>query len=165
MAGIASRRLSGCFCECLNHAKPVRQPFIGALTPVIEVASDDQRRLMWHVFFDVLGKQDELATTLLLSQRKMDTQAMDADAVRQLDFAMQDAAALQPVEADVMIAFRDDGEAGQHRVAMVSVAVDRISSVSRVQYAAREEFVLWRCRPIGVAVGVLEMLPLNFLQE
>src|SRR5438309_1594104 len=79
---------------------------------------------------------------------------------------MQEPAAFEYVRRNVLRGLRNDGKAREHRIAVVSVAIHRISSVGHfLPYRARDEFVLRFEGPIAIASGMPAMNALHFLKK
>jgi len=97
---------------------------------------------------------------------------VQADAVqrlgefRQLDLAMQQAAALQAVRRDVLVLGAQYRVAAEDGVAVVAVVVHGVAPVGVVAPdLVGEKLVLRLLGPVGEARGVAAVLPLHFLQE
>ena len=84
----------------------------------------------------------------------------------QPDLAVEQAPALEGMRRDVLVLVHDDGEPGQHRVAVVTVPVDRVLAVrDLVPHRAGDEFVLRLDRPVDVPRRVPLVAADDFLQE
>src|SRR5688572_25090879 len=85
---------------------------------------------------------------------------------RDVDLAMQQPASLEAVRRYVEVVPVQDRETRQDRVAVVPGVVHRVPAVGEVApHGVREELVLGRRGPVGVALGVAVVLPVHFLQE
>ena len=79
------------------------------------------------------------------------------------NFAMQQAALFEFVDADVEVVFRFQRQAAENGVAVVSFGIDGIFAVAAmVIEAVADDVVMRRIGKVGTAASV-EMLSLNFL--
>src|SRR5438128_12300739 len=79
---------------------------------------------------------------------------------------MQEPATFEHMRRNVLRGLRNDGKAREHRIAVVSVAIYRVSSVRYfLPHRVGNEFVLWLERPIAVAPRMPAMDSLDLLQK
>src|SRR5438876_9949835 len=84
----------------------------------------------------------------------------------ELHHAVQQPTAFERVRGYVLVVLRDDGKAGEERVAVMAVARCRIPAVRDfVPDLVGDEFVLRLERPIAVAALMAAMDPLHLLEK
>lgn len=99
-------------------------------------------------------------------QTEMGAQAMNALPVRQLDLAVQQAAALETVCRNIPVLALHDGEAAEDCVAVVSGLVYRILAIGTMRpHRTGDEFVLCLVGIVVVTLGMVAVFALHFLQE
>ena len=99
--------------EYLLHMQGARQKFSGLDAPIVEVASDDQRRTRRYQFLDAVAHGLQLLHPAATTQTQMHVHAMQLIVpARYLDYAMQQAATFHCMGGDIDVFPADDGITG-----------------------------------------------------
>ena len=153
--------------EHLVDAQLVGEYAVALAPPVVEIAGDDQRRILRDRGANALGKRPYLPLPASLEQAKVDVDAMQVlRAAGELDLAMQQPAVLEHVRRNVLVLLRDDRKARQDGVAVMPLAIDGVAAIGHLlPHGVRDEFVLRLARPVDVAAGVAVVGALHLLQE
>ena len=136
-----------------RQAAVADQPPVGALAPVVEVASDDERCGTGHVVSDEFEKPVDLPPAVRLPQREVQADGVQwLMIVCQPDHGVQQASRLRLSDRRIHVAPRLDGILGEKRVAVVPARRDGISPVGVLRpHAVRKNLVLLhgRLRSLG----------------
>ena len=137
------------------------------VAPVVEVAGDQQRRVLAGERLHASGEGVHLPASAAGHQAQMHADAVDGGQVGAgRDFAVEQAATLEAVVRHVLVVRAQNREAAENRIAMVAVVIDGVAAVSAGRPdVAGEEFVLRLDRPVRVARGVAKVQALHLLQE
>ena len=146
-ARIAARWTPNTATKGFDQAEPIGKQPIGSITPVVEIAGDDQRSPIRCKIFHTLGERLHLPLTPASGQTQVDADAMHRDVdPGQLNLAMQQPAALEAVRRDVLIGLAEDGMAAEDGIAMVTVVVDRIAAIGGLLPALLSQELMLRLR-------------------
>ena len=160
-------RASGDFLEDLVHPQFVGQESVALAPPVVEIAGNQQRCVARHGFADACDERTDLPLPATLKEPEMHVDAMqDRGALSQLDFTMQQPAAFEQMRRDILVFLRDDREARQDRVTVMTLAVHGVAPVGHfMPHRVGNEFVLRLARPVAITAGIALMRALDLLQE
>src|SRR6267142_1118817 len=166
-AGEAARGPAPAVGERLAQIERHSQALAREVAPVVEIARDHQRRALGHLAVQPLDQRAHLLAPAALVEREVNADAMQRRGrAGNVDLAVQEAAALAPVERDVLVLGPADRVTAEDRVAVMAVRVDGVAPVGEVgPHLLREKFVLGLGRPVLEAHRVAAVLSLHLLQE
>jgi len=153
--------------EHFEQIELVGERAIAAPAPIVEVAGDDQRRLLRHRVLDPLDQRADLPLPAALGKAEMHVDAMqDRRARRKLDLAVKKSSAFEHVRRNILVFLSDDRKPRQHRIAVMAVAVHGVLSVRDLApHRVGDELVLRLAGPLVVAIRVPLVDAEHFLQE
>lgn len=133
--------------------------------PVVEVAGNDHRRII-RQGLEELAEQLQLQLTMAFQQAEVHADGMHFAVPRNVQHAVQQAAAFRAGNGDIQVSVFADRVFRQQGIAMVTVGIDGVASIGEVApHAVGKEFVLRGLWPIVVAGGVAVVLADHFLQK
>jgi hypothetical protein len=165
--GEGARRMAVGLHEDLVQLGAFFEPRVGPVPPVVEVAGNHHRGVRRDVLAHQVAEHVHLLLAMRLHQAQVHADGVDVDAAAgNLQFAVQQAAALGAADGHVAVFKTHDGKLGQHRVAMVAVGVDGVAAIGELRPdGVGQEFVVRRFGVVVELVGVLGVGARDFLQE
>lgn len=142
--GKRPRRASRGIRMDFRQATVADQPSVGALAPVIEVAGDDERRIVRHFTGDEFEKPVDLPPAVRLPQSEVQADGMQWNITAcQSDYRVQQASRLCLANGRIHVAPRCDGMLGKECVAVMPARRDGVLPVGVLRpHAVRENLVL-----------------------
>src|SRR3989338_7649069 len=135
------------------------------VTPIIEIARNDQRCIGRNPVAHILDQSHGLRAFAFGEQAEMRTYAMHAPPVK-IDFAMQQPAAFKAMRGNIHVKRLQNWKAAEYRVAMMSRLIHRILAIDGMQPDFfRDELMLRAARIVMKTLGMARMFALHFLQK
>ena len=166
-AGEAALRGAVVAGEHFGQSKSRGEKIMRPISPVVEIASDDQRRIFRRHGSQVVYERIDLVAAGTAEQGKMDANAMHRPLdPGDFDGAMEQTASLEPEMRNVLILARDDRVVRQNRVAVMAVLIHHVAAIGGVPpHIGSQELVLRLLRPGGVPAGMQVVYALDFLEK
>ena len=164
---VTARRLAVVSLEYLDQTQFALEKPSCPHQPVVEVARQDQGRIVRHHSPHARDDHRQLAFAPTFGQAEMHVDAVHRHGdAGHLDLAMQHAAALERMGGDVLVLPGENLVARQDGIAVVAGVVDTVLAIGEIGIdLAGQEFMLGPVGPVLETAGTQSMTALHFLQK
>ncbi|CFV99654.1 Uncharacterised protein [Bordetella pertussis] len=128
-----------------------------AVTPIVEVAHDQQRRAVRDRLPDAVRQGLDLAATTAGEQAQVHDEAVHLGAA-DVDARVQQAALLQTMVGDVLVLVIEDVKARQQGIAVIGAGTDGIAAIGRLQAQCGGQRFVLGVQDRGYLVASLDLL-------
>ena len=151
----------------LGQSQSLGQMVVRPVAPIVEVPSNDERRITGSPFVQPLCQRLHLFFARATQKRQMDADAMNGCAEQgRFNLRVQDAALFKFEMRDILIVCMRNGKSRQDGVAVMAVVIDHVAAIGgRLPDVLGQKFVLRVGGPVLVLFGVDRVEALNFLQK
>ena len=151
------------FLEARAGSKRMLRP----MAPIVEVSGNEQGCVARYFRFNNLAKSLELGTALPLTQAQVYAYGMKVNAhMGRAQYAVQQPSTLVAPYGYIDIVVARYGKLGQHRIAMMPIGVDRVTTICKLRPDGICEKLVLACgRPFRQMCGMTVVGAQYFLQE